>query len=308
MDMDKWLDLRPDDPMWGHHYTEKHMAGERLHYVRMGEGQGIHILLVHAYPGFWYDWRRIIPVLAEHADVIAVDLMGFGMSEKPDYIAEEAYCANAHGKRLLRLLEELKIEECYIMSYDGGARACMVLMSIVPQRIKGAVFGGPPYPGFGERKLEASAQREFFYHYFLNFMDAEKFIGCSRECVKYYLDYFYGHWVGNKGALRPIEYEAIIDEFAKTDGMRGYVRWYCSGSSQAIPKNVETSLEQWPVRHRVIVLWGADNPVLPAEWSDRMDSYWSNYSLEILPGVGHFIPWEAPEKMIASIKLLIAEG
>lgn len=64
----------------------------------------------------------------------------------------------------------------------------MVLMSIEPQRIKGAVFGGPTYPGGGERRLEASAQCEFFNHHFLNFMDAEKFIGCSRECVKYYLN------------------------------------------------------------------------------------------------------------------------
>lgn len=56
--------------------------------------------------------------------------------------------------------------------------------------------------------------------------------------------------------MKSVEYEAIIDGFAKPNGMCGYVRWYCSGSSQVILKNAETSLGQWPVRHRTIVLWG----------------------------------------------------
>ncbi len=304
-----WLDLNPGDPAWGHHFTANHKDNERLHYVRRGDKTKEHILLVHAYPGFWYDWRRIFPVLSEDYDVIAVDSLGFGQSDKPDYIPEEGYCANAHGERLLALLNELGIDNCYVMSYDGGARPCMVLMAIAPERVKGAVFGGPPYPGFGERKQEPSAQKEFFYHYFLNLMDSEHFIGHDRETVKYYMDYFYSHWVGNKEALREAEYNYILDEFAKKNGMRGYVRWYCSGSSQAVPKpKAAPSLEKWPVTHPVRVFWGEQNPVLPARWSDRMDHYFTNYTLEILSGVGHFIPWEAPEKMIDACRELIAAG
>ena len=301
-----WLDRAPGDSAWGHFFTRKHEPGKRLHYIRKGDS-GPHVLLVHAYPGFWYDWRRIIPDLSLKADVIAPDLLGFGESDKPDLPAETDYCANAQARYLLKLLDELEIAQCYVMAYDGGSRVVNALAGIAPERIKGLVLGGPPYPGFGERKLEPSAQREFFYHYFLNFMDAEGFIGHDRKTVHYYMDYFYDHWVGNKGALRPAEYEYIIDEFAKQNGLRGYVRWYCSGSSQAVPKNVEASLERFPITHRAKVFWGAKNPVLPAKWSDRMDEYWTNYTLEILPDVGHFIPWEAPDKFLKAFDELLME-
>ncbi len=73
MDRDAFLDLHPDDPRWGHNYGSG--ADQlRLHYVRQGCGPTV--ILLHGWPGFWYDWRRVIPQLAEEADVIAPDFEG----------------------------------------------------------------------------------------------------------------------------------------------------------------------------------------------------------------------------------------
>ena len=42
--------------------------GVDLHYVRRGDGDPV--ILLHGWPGFWYEWRRVVFPLAEGADVV----------------------------------------------------------------------------------------------------------------------------------------------------------------------------------------------------------------------------------------------
>lgn len=53
----------------------------RIHAV-VG-GQGPPLLLLPAWPQFWYQWRLIMPELAEHFSVVAADVRGVGGSDKP---------------------------------------------------------------------------------------------------------------------------------------------------------------------------------------------------------------------------------
>jgi hypothetical protein len=56
--------------------------------------------------------------------------------------------------------------------------------------------------------LEPAAQKERWYQHFHTITQADQLIGHDRETVRLYLSYFYKHWVGNKPALRPKEFEA----------------------------------------------------------------------------------------------------
>ena len=55
--------------------------GIRVHYVQ--EGEGPPVVLLHGWPQTWYCWRRLLPPLAERFTVIAPDLRGYGLSDKP---------------------------------------------------------------------------------------------------------------------------------------------------------------------------------------------------------------------------------
>src|SRR5215212_12087917 len=56
--------------------------GIRLHYV-IG-GQGFPVVLLHGWPETWYEWRKIMPSLAEKYTVIAPDSRGLGDSERTE--------------------------------------------------------------------------------------------------------------------------------------------------------------------------------------------------------------------------------
>src|ERR1700737_842525 len=109
MTPDSFFDLHPDDVAWGHAIAHDR-DGLPLHYVRQGQGKpDSSVLLLHGWPGFWYDWRRVIPQVAQFSSVIAVDLRGFGSSAKPDWSPDSAYSPEAHASNVLTLLHKLQI-------------------------------------------------------------------------------------------------------------------------------------------------------------------------------------------------------
>lgn len=67
------------DTTFTHHTAE--VNGVQLHYVMGGKGEAV--VLLHGWPQTWYEWRRIMPALAERYTVIAPDIRGLGDSSKP---------------------------------------------------------------------------------------------------------------------------------------------------------------------------------------------------------------------------------
>lgn len=62
-----------------HGYADNN--GVRIHYVSLGEEPLI--VMVHGFPDFWYTWRHQMEALAEHYHVVAIDLRGYNLSDKP---------------------------------------------------------------------------------------------------------------------------------------------------------------------------------------------------------------------------------
>ena len=91
--------------------------GVRLHYV--DEGSGPPILLMHGEPTWSYLYRKIIPPLvAAGYRCIAPDLMGFGLSDKPE--AEAAYTLPRHVVLITGLVEKLELKQVTVVGQDWG--------------------------------------------------------------------------------------------------------------------------------------------------------------------------------------------
>lgn len=72
-------------------------GGTTLHYVRGGRGPAM--VLIHGCPQDWYEWRHVMPRLAESFTVVAVDLRGVGGSEATEGGYDAAQMADdVHGR------------------------------------------------------------------------------------------------------------------------------------------------------------------------------------------------------------------
>jgi len=102
--------------------------GLRLRYVRKGEGPPV--LLLHGISSSLYTWKDVLPALAAHHDVIAVDLPGFGDSAIP---------SPASGDRIARsvvgLMDRLGITRASIVGNSLGGAIAIAIAARLPDRV-----------------------------------------------------------------------------------------------------------------------------------------------------------------------------
>ena len=259
-------------------------------------------MLLHGWPGFWYDWRRVLPHLAEEVDAVALDFRGFGGSDRPDLPPEEFATEGHYAADVLALLDHLEVEHCIIVGHDIGAVVAQAVARQRPERVSALVLGNPSYPGVGERRYEASAQSEMWYQHLHVLAWSHRLIGQNRATVELYLSHFYDHWVGRKESVRPEEFQAIVETFARPGAIEASLGWYRARAAERASRGSTYANTPVKITCPAIVLWGELDPVFPPEWSDRLDEFFPNLvSLRRLPGVGHFVPFEAPEEMLKAI-------
>jgi pimeloyl-ACP methyl ester carboxylesterase len=304
MPTDEMFDILPQDTAWGHAMAQD-ADGLDLHYVKRGHGSGA-VLLLHGWPGFWYDWRRVLPRLAQLTSVIAMDLRGFGASAKPDWPPRSAYSAEAQARNVLVLLDQLHLEKVLLVGYDVGSRVAQTVAQMEPSRVQGLALSAPVYPGFGTRPLEPAAQRERWYQHFHTLAQADRLIGHDRETVRLYLSYFYEHWLGNKQALRANEFEAIVDTYTQPGAVRGSIAWYRAGGGSGQVALSYPPSQLAPITQPTAVVWGEADPILLSSWADRLEDYFPHLvGVQLLAGIGHFVPFEAPDAFVEAIRTVL---
>lgn len=89
-----------------------------MHYVTAGDPRAEPVVLIHGFPRSWFEWRQVIPVLAERYRVIAPDLRGSGDSSKPAAGFDKKTMARDVGE----LLDTLGIGQVHAVGRDWGRR------------------------------------------------------------------------------------------------------------------------------------------------------------------------------------------
>lgn len=107
----------------------------KISYIDKGSGKVI--LLLHGVPTSGWLYRNIIDKLAETNRVIVPDMLGFGNSDSPK--GYNVYSEKNHAKRLLELMNHLKIKNWTHVMHDAGGLWTWELFSFAPDRIDNLV-------------------------------------------------------------------------------------------------------------------------------------------------------------------------
>lgn len=127
------VELARHDFPYPSHYAD--VRGSRMHYVDTG-GTGSVVLMIHGQPTWSYLWRNIIPHLEDDHRVIAVDLIGFGKSDKPDI----DYRATEHADYLQGFIDALELDDITLVIHDWGSILGFNFAANNPDRIKAIAF------------------------------------------------------------------------------------------------------------------------------------------------------------------------
>jgi len=112
-----------------------------IHYV--DEGKGPPLVLIHGLGGRIYNFRYNIPVLAERLRVVALDLQGFGYSERP---AASDYSLAAQARLVGELMDRLGISRAAVLGHSMGAAVALRLAVTCPEKVDRLILVGSAPP------------------------------------------------------------------------------------------------------------------------------------------------------------------
>jgi pimeloyl-ACP methyl ester carboxylesterase len=114
------------------HYTSvgKHL----IHYVATGIGSHT-IVLVHGWSCNLGFWREQVPLLADKARLILIDLPGHGQSDKP----EVNYSIDFFAKAVLAVLRDAKVDQATFIGHSMGAAVLCRVHHLAPEKVAALV-------------------------------------------------------------------------------------------------------------------------------------------------------------------------
>ena len=266
----------------------------RLHYVTAGSG--FPIVLLHGWPQTWYEWRHIIPTLAQTFQVIAPDLRGLGDSSRPATGYDKKTIAND----IWRLLHQtLGINECHLVGHDWGGPTAYALAAAHPDAVRKLAILDVTIPGDGSPNISQGGRR--WHHAFHQTLDLPEALITGREDI--YLGWFYR----NYGA-RPLP-DADINEYLRTYRQPGALRTgfaYYRAIPQDIADNAARVATGFRLPMPVLALGGNNAWGRGPEVLDSLNRLATNVQGGVIENCGHWMPEEQPDELLRHLLQFLA--
>ena len=285
------------DGPWTHRVVRGN--GIAMHVAELGTGPLV--LLVHGFPQFWWGWHRQLVDLADAGfRAVAVDLRGYGASDKPP----RGYDSATLAADLAALVYALGESDALVVGNDIGGTFAWTMAAAHPRVVRGAVILGAAHPlrlraevkpGSGnkaQRRASAYALRTFQVP-----RRPEHLLSRDSAWVRELYDRWSGpRWRQSDG------YVADVDRFAQAMRIHPvsfcaaeHFRWTVRSLLRADGRAYAETMRR-PVTAPVLHLHGAlDGCVLPGTARGSGQYVSGEYEWHVLDGVGHFPHSEAPE-------------
>jgi pimeloyl-ACP methyl ester carboxylesterase len=108
------------------------IGGVKLHYAKAGEGQKL-ILLLHGFPECWYSWRHQLAALSDYYTVVAPDMRGYNLSDKPGHVDD--YKISKLVDDVTGLIHHFGREQAAVIGHDWGAAVAWALAERYPNYV-----------------------------------------------------------------------------------------------------------------------------------------------------------------------------
>jgi len=259
--------------------------GVSLHYDQ--DGLGRPLVFLHGFLTSSYLWRNITPGLTYGNTIYSLDLMGSGLSEKPQ---NQTYSLETYVNQLSKFIDNFHLENPILGGQDIGAAIAALYTIRNPSKVRKLMLMNPPlYPGYSAS-------------------------GLGLLKIPLIGGMLTGDWLLKRtlrgGVLKP---EAMPDAT-----VNAYLKPYQDdpGARVALLKQV-TELNLDPILEKEVVpnlpklqvptliVWGDGDPYVPLDFGRKLDADIPNSDFVVILKTGHYEIEERPEEVRSIIKEFI---
>ncbi len=245
------------------------VEGTRVRYVDVGEGPPV--VLLHGFASSIENWVTVMPRLVKDHRVIAIDLRGFGWTDRP--VAD--YSPEGQAKLLRAVLDERKVEKASIVAHSWGSSVALAYALAYPDQVDRLVL----YDAW-----VYESQLPSMFH-----MARAKGFGEMLYAL------FYTERYDERLALGFYNPEIITEQLVE-DVERAFER---PGTRFAALETVRgMTFDSMESKYRTItaptlLMWGREDLVSPVSIGERLLRQLPNSKLNVYPRCGHFPMLEA---------------
>ncbi len=254
--------------------------GNRVAYL--DSGQGPPVILVHGLGGSLWQWEYQQAALSAYHRLITLDLLGSGLSDKPDI----EYTPQAMLEFFRSFMDALGIQQASLVGNSLGAGLVTGMALTYPERVDRLVLIDG-LPDHVREKTTSPMIRQ-----------------AIDSPTPAWLVSLGNHFAGRR-VTRSILEEIVHDPALLTPTVID--RSYRNRSRpRAIPPllSLVRSLTLWEdgfakhlgeIRHSTLIIWGAEDHIFPPQVGRDLHALITGSTFTLIPGVAHIPQWERPD-------------
>jgi pimeloyl-ACP methyl ester carboxylesterase len=262
-----------------HHYADNN--GVHIHYASIGKGPLI--VMIHGFPDFWYTWRNQMAALAQHFQVVALDLRGYNLSDKPH--GGENYSMDHLVGDVQAVIRHIGREKAIIIGHDWGGAIAWQFAIRLPALTERLIILNMPHPTGITRELAHNPQQQEHSAYARDFQKEDAHERLSPESLK--------AWVKDSAAR-----EHYLEVFRRSD-FEAMLHYY----KQNYPRQPYQEMHM-PVKVQapVLQIHGLqDQFLLPGALNNTWEWLENDWTLLTIRQAGHFVQHDAADLVTSNI-------
>lgn len=248
-------------------------------------GQGPALLMVHGFPTSSWDWHQLAPLLEPSFNVITIDMLGYGFSDKP---RNQVYSTKLQVELIDQVLQRMSISSIHVMSYSYGVSVVQEMLAHRQAEtfsadiaslcfMNGGLFPSSNHPNLSQKLM--LGRLGWLFVYLMNKRSLEKnlrsIFGPNTQPGKALIEQYWGLINFNNGRSTLPKLIQYLNE--RQSHMH---RW-------------EVALKQADCPTQLII--GDQDSISGTEVADEFCAKISQDNVEILKNIGHYPQLEAPK-------------
>lgn len=261
--------------------------GVSLRYEQ--EGIGRPLIFVHGFLTYSYLWRNVTPGLTFGNTVYSLDLMGFGLSEKPQ---DKTYSVDLYVEQLGKFLDNFHIENPILVGHDAGGAIVTLYALRNPGKVRKLIIMDAPLyyapPPLSIRVLRTRLVGELF-------------------TGDWFLKRILRQGVEKEERLADPALTAYLQPYHDDPGARTallkFVREF--NLRPLIENEIRPNLPN--LQMPILIVWGDGDAYVPLDFGRRLDQDIPHSAFEVILNSGHLVQEERPERVREVLKEFIAQ-